>query len=236
MSDNIETEINQNVGETFDEWFVTRNSYFNSLTQSEPNNIQHWKDFLDFQDEAHLRQRNRNLGPLYSRKISILESCMLYHSENPSILALYMNILGEYSSKEFVQQKWTSVIEKFPDCITLVNSFIDFHLKFENPAVIFGYLCRIVRDRYAFHSRSVLKVGPRSSVLESLQKCEDVYVSIIIRWASLLHSSGKVEFSVSIFIALLEFNIFRPDFGMNKIMTDRLCEEFAIYWESDVPR
>ena len=52
-------------GETSEEWMLRRTREFNRQLSLEPQQLGLWLRFVEFQDECHRLQRNKNTAPLY---------------------------------------------------------------------------------------------------------------------------------------------------------------------------
>jgi hypothetical protein len=111
-------------GETLEDWFLRRTREYNTRTRERPTDETTWWAFLDFQDEAHRMQRNKNIGPLVERKLAIIERALTFLPKAERLICLRLNLISQHSAPAVAVQAWQAALQQHPQSTRLWKVFI----------------------------------------------------------------------------------------------------------------
>ena len=119
-----------------------KNAEFNQKLKQEPQNIQLWLNFIEFQDtpEAQrlvtnengnsinidLKGRQIHLRALLERKISILDKAIEMNPKSIRLITLKLQIASEFWESGKLQQEWRNTLFVHPMAIDLWNKYLSF--------------------------------------------------------------------------------------------------------------
>lgn len=224
-------------------YWQNRNKSYNEKLNSDPQNINLWLEFVNFQDEAipHIfaietdegKSKKTNSKLLNERKISLLDSAI-----NKNIRSLDLNLKRLYLGQNIwpesrLKLEWDKLVNNFPN----------------NPDVWFHYL--IFHQTYfpMFHTSKVVQFYAKCN--ERLTQMEQgtflshkppenvgfVLIDVATQLAYVWYQGGYMERSIALFQALIEFNLFRPSYLQKKeIDFSSKLDLFEAFWDSKAPR
>lgn len=210
---------------------LTKTKEFNEKLQENPNDIELWKNFINYQDQL------LNLGKKYSKAGVIEKKLSIYRKaleSNPNSTELLLGMLQEGSilwDSEKTLSMWKRVMkenEHNPDLwkeyiLYLQTSFSSFSVSSMRQTYIDAIQTLHSIVRQMFLSKNATNV--RSLELSLL----DIFVIS----CNFEKQSGHIERAIGYYQALLEFNFFFP---VNVFSFKEHLKLFETFWDSESPR
>ncbi len=224
---------------------------FNERLRESPNDIDLWLAFVDFQDvsfeDAHFSDKDAEAGQskkkkaaknvvlkqraLVEKKLSILKAALDKNPKSTELAVKRLELSRELLETSVLDRQWKELIFLFPKNFELWRYYLRFvssyFTSFSVSKVIKAYRTCFSKLRQV-QSQSFL-TPDRPENLESQMRI------VLASLCHFLSRSGFREKGTALFQAMLELNLFSPDFPGYYSLDDRLAL-FEPFWESRVPR
>lgn len=118
-----------------------RNAEFNQKLKQEPQNVQLWLDFIEFQDSPEAQRLVTSVIPtatqekqkkslhrraLLERKISILDKAIEMNPKSVDLITAKMQLASEFWESGALQQEWKRLLFVHPNSIELWKKYLSF--------------------------------------------------------------------------------------------------------------
>ncbi len=228
-----------------------RTKEFNERLRAEPENVDLWLEFVDFQDVSfqdaefsaggdtegggRKRKAARNVvmkrNALVEKKLAVLKSALDRNPKNTDLAVKRLELSREVLETSVLDRQWKELIFLFPKNFELWR----YYLRFASSYFTSFSVSKVVR---AYRTCFAKLREVQSQSFLSPDRPEDLERQMRIIFASLCHfmaRAGYREKGVALFQAMLELNLFSPDFPGYYSLEDRMAL-FEPFWESGVPR
>ncbi|KAF7728244.1 hypothetical protein EC973_006525 [Apophysomyces ossiformis] len=263
--DEEEEENENDGGQSFDEYVRQRTIWFNKELTENPNDVQLWLAFIEFQDEAAMglvsgaeykSKSKANKASLNEVKMSIFEKAREKNPDNEDLLVAYLRCGGELWDTLTLLREWDTVLKKNPQSIRLWADYIN--LRQTNFASFsFSQCLKVFEDCLSTLNRIARRLQnnrDRNDNYEERENIESVMVYIFLRSCLFMKQSGMFNLSSPSIAhsfkgyhekafanlqALVEFCLFQPSAfhaSNDKYSFDNMLSEFADFWDSEVAR
>ncbi len=229
-----------------------RTKDFNEKLRQNPFDVDLWLKFVEFQnvsfeetdfspapDDKEGKKKKKAAGKnvilkqtaLVEKKLSIIKAAL---DKNPKSLTLSirrLHLSREIMETSVLDRQWKELIFLFPKNFELWR----FYLRFVSTYFTSFSVSKVLKAYRTCFSK--LKQVQAQSFL-SAERPEDLEDQMRVILADLCHflaSAGFREKGLALFQAMVEFNLFSPDFPGYYALEDKLAL-FEPFWESGVPR
>merc|ERR1719186_1439768 len=224
---------------------------FNSKLREEPNNVDLWIDFIDFQDEALLdsvfqvndenetRKSRKKRGEvlrakaLTERKLAICKAAIEKNTRSIKLAVKRLELSKDLFDSKTLDQQWKELIFVYPENVDLWKRYLLF--------VQTHYIRFTVGDTMKAYRSCILKLRMQQERLveefdnSKLFEVEHGILDILEQLACLLVQAGHSEKAVALFQGLVELNFFSPDLpGPGKFCLDDKISLLEPVWDSGV--
>ncbi|GAA5980700.1 hypothetical protein JCM10908_001742 [Rhodotorula pacifica] len=242
-------------GESHAEHLRRRNVELDRALRDEPNNVDKWLEFVNFQDELATSGSGETSSSSSSTKRALSKSERASTSEiklaildralatpgnadaEPLLLA-QLEAAAEIEDPQRVLKRWKDTLAQHPD---LTGLWIEYVSSRQTTWATFSVpdLIGVYEESLAVLVDAMDRPGidqNRREVLES----NAIY--LLLRFCLMLRQAGFSERATATFQALVEFNLFRPhEFERSqqeRVMPwrERLLQGFEAFWDGEAPR
>ncbi|KAG0944610.1 hypothetical protein G6F29_004478 [Rhizopus arrhizus] len=214
-------EEEEEEGESYNDMIRRRTIEFNQRLDQEPENVQLWLDFIQFQDEAaEGLSTTKNQTSLNEVKISIFQKALQHNPRDERLILAYLACGATIWDTLYLLREWDQQLKLYPGSIKLWSEYMNTRqtnfasFSFTECVGVFEDALRVLKDQ------------PGSSRED--KECLCVYV--VLRACLMMKQAGYYERAYSIMQAIVEYNLFTP-----AGMTDKL-NAFMEFWDGEVPR
>ena len=100
--------------------YLERNKIFSQKLLENPNDVESWLQFVDYQDELVMvgeeeKKLFKSPKAIIDKKISILEKAIVKNVTSSVLHLKYMNLVKDVWSSDKVHEKWKELLVKFPN-------------------------------------------------------------------------------------------------------------------------
>ena len=211
-------------------------SEFSSKNSKEPEeNVKHDKKA---EKARNVLLRNKAVT---EKKLSILKSAS---EKNPGSILLAverLKISKELYDNETLDRQWKELIFMFPGNLEVWKHYLAFvsshFTTFSVNKITRSYKNFFLKLKQMHERGTINFVHPTSENITqaSSMEIENEIVNLILRLANLWTRAGYREKVIALFQALVELNLFSPNFPGSYSLEDRLAT-FEPFWESGLPR
>ncbi|KAJ3088671.1 Protein nrde2, partial [Quaeritorhiza haematococci] len=219
--------------------FAKRSQEFNKVIQKDPNNVDLWLSFIDFQNKllesstatAAAGSKKGSLSrAVNSKKLSIFEKALTHLPEDERLLGGYMRFCEEAWESTALLTKWDEILELHPGSRLLWKQYIDFRqthftsFSFSTVVEVFSQCIRTMEEAHQEQDGA----GSRQEVEETL-------LYFFTRACHMMKQAGYIERAVATFQAQIEFSCFCPAPYARQTFSQRV-EMLETFWDSEMPR
>ena len=212
------------------------NAYFNA-TKQEESEKEHKKD-KQTEKAGNVLLRNR---AIIEKKLSILKTASEKNPRSILLAVERLKLSKEIYDNATLDRQWKELIFMFPGNVEVWKHYLCFaasHFTTFSVSKIArsykNYFLKLKQmhgqGHQQFYELSNSNLGQISG-----KQIENEMVSLLIRLANLWSRAGYREKTIALFQALVELNLFSPQFPGSYSLEDRLAT-FEPFWESGAPR
>ena len=175
------------------------------------------------------------------KKLSILKTASEQNPKSILLAVERLKLSKEIYDNETLDRQWKELIYMFPDKIAVWKHYLSFvgshFTTFSVTKMARSYKNFFLKLKlmYGEGSKNFLQPSsPNDEQISTLQ-IEDEMVKLLLRLSNFWVRAGYREKSIALFQALIELNLYSPDFPGSYSLEDRLAL-FEPFWESGYPR
>ena len=229
-NDDMETESDSDEATESLNYILRKTEEFNKLTHKEPHNVEHWKEFIKFQDEYKM-EANISTKLIVEKKMSIYLRALQKNEESEELLTGYLDCCQQIWPTDQVLQLWNEVMSKKRFSVSLWEKYILFRCSnFSSFSVGDG------REIFKKAIQSMFDMqyhAQKSRNLAMAVTGEENQLEFFRKYCLFEFYCGYFERCVSLFQAAIEFNCFYPK--QFEDYPSRL-KAFELFWDSESPR
>jgi len=202
---------------------------FNAALRDKPTNVKLWIEFIDFQDEilkesvfdleeeplsrAAKKKRGEVMRAkaVTERKLAICRAAIQKNSRSIQLAVKRLELSRDLLDSKTLDQQWKELIFVYPENVELWKRYLlfvqTFYIRFSVGETVKAYRNAILKLRQ--QQAEYAEEGQRQKLFE----LEHGILDILSELVTLLMQSGHTEKGIAIYQALLEFNLFAPDFS-----------------------
>lgn len=211
-------------------WQSKQNLKFSQQVEREPQNIDAWLDFVEWQADYNLNAGRITISDL---RQAICEKALKHNPHNERLL---IRLLREKSftlnANELVTE-WMAVLQGYPESFRIWYEYLSFQ-QTELASFSLFKTCRIFQ-----HCFNILRESQLVAKASGSEPIEQNLVYLLSRYVYVLTESGYSELATACMQAIVEFVFFAPqkhcDLGNPKDFDEKL-DDFERFWESECPR
>ncbi|KAM8920996.1 nuclear exosome regulator NRDE2 [Pelodytes ibericus] len=216
---------------------------YNKRIRETPGDIQTWMEFVSFQDElikhpsmystseVELDGHRMSVKLLLEKKLSILERAIECNPSSTELKLARLKLCEEFWEVSSLQKEWQKLIFLHPNDLQLWQKYLQFsqsHFSSFSMSKVNGLYGKCLSTLAAIQDGSMLS---HPALPGTEQRMYDVF----IQQCQFLRQTGHTEKSVSLFQALIDFTLYKPD-SIREMNTKEQVEFFEPFWDSGEPR
>lgn len=222
---------------------------FNERLRQEPNNVRLWLDFVEFQNVSYedssfgdgsqkKKKASKNVilkqKALIEKKLAILKAAIDKNPQSIELAVKRLDLSKEILDTSTLDRQWQELIFIFPRNLDLWQHYLRFVC---THFASFSLTKSLKAFRTCFHKLKNLQGHSFTSTIaqERPPDLEAHMLEILSQLAHFLAKAGFREKAVGLFQAMIELNLFSPDFPGYYSLEDRLAL-FEPFWDSGVAR
>ncbi|KAM0754939.1 DUF1740-domain-containing protein [Meredithblackwellia eburnea MCA 4105] len=241
-------------GESQDDYIKRRNIEIDRQLRQEPENVNLWIEFVDFQDEVILsssindggsnnRKMNKEERASTSEiKLSILNRALGAAPSNSSsekLLLLFLRTAGQLWDSPTLLAKWRETLAEHPHLTGLWVEYVGWR---QTTWAGFG-----VREVLEVYVECLGVLGNKAENAErgsaDRENLEGNSIYLFLRCCLMLRQAGFAERALAAFQTIVELNFFRPSDFIKPLpreeeedWVERVFASFESFWDSGAPR
>ncbi|KAI7885758.1 DUF1740-domain-containing protein [Lichtheimia hyalospora FSU 10163] len=231
-------------GETFDEYVRRRTIEQNRHLDENPNDVDAWLAFIEFQDEAsqgvNTVGTKANKTSMNEVKMSIFEKAMQNNPMDEKLLLSYLSCGEQIWDTLTLLREWDKALKKRPESIRLWADYINLRqtnfssFSFTECVKVFED-CILTLNKVA---RRLQRQRKHEDNYDERENIESVMVYVFLRGCLFMKQAGYHERAFGCLQAIVEFTLFQPQSLRSSEDTSfgDLIDEFCEFWDTEVAR